>query len=43
LAPRSHLPWLLFTIQTTDSIMGTSIKTPTTIASAAPELNRIWR
>ena len=38
-APASYQPRVLFTIFTTDSITGTSIRTPTTVASAAPELN----
>ena len=37
-APASYQPRVLFTILTTDSITGTSISTPTTVASAAPEL-----
>ena len=38
IAPASYQPRVLFTILTTESISGTSIKTPTTVASAAPEL-----
>src|SRR5690606_26351996 len=34
---RSYQPRERFTIQTMDSITGTSISTPTTVASAAPE------
>ena len=34
--PRLVPPRVLFTILTTDSMTGTSIKTPTTVASAAP-------
>jgi transposase InsO family protein len=41
-APRSYQPGLRFTIQTTVSITGTSISTPTTVASAAPEWNTVW-
>src|SRR3546814_7529082 len=37
LPPRSYQPLERFTIQTTESITGTSISTPTTVASAAPE------
>jgi hypothetical protein len=37
-APFSYQPVLLLMIQTTLSITGTSISTPTTVASAAPEL-----
>ena len=37
-APASYQPFERFTIATTDSITGTSIRTPTTVASAAPEL-----
>lgn len=37
-APLSYQPLLAFTIFTTDSMTGTSISTPTTVASAAPEL-----
>ena len=36
-APRSYQPLLRFTTRTTSSITGTSINTPTTVASAAPE------
>jgi hypothetical protein len=36
--PASYQPRVLFTIFTTDSITGTSMRTPTTVASAAPEL-----
>jgi hypothetical protein len=36
-APRSYQPRDAFTIETTDSITGTSTSTPTTVASAAPE------
>ena len=36
--PASYQPLLRFTIRTTDSITGTSISTPTTVASAAPGL-----
>jgi len=35
--PASYQPLVRFTIRTTDSITGTSIRTPTTVASAAPE------
>ncbi len=35
--PRSYQPLLAFTIFTTESMTGTSIRTPTTVASAAPE------
>ena len=35
--PRSYQPFDRFTIQTTDSMTGTSISTPTTVASAAPD------
>ena len=38
-APASYQPRVLFTIFTTESMTGTSIKTPTTVARAAPELN----
>jgi hypothetical protein len=38
LAPASYQTRVPFTIFTTDSITGTSISTPTTVASAAPEL-----
>ena len=38
-APRSYQPLERFTIHTTDSMTGTSMRTPTTVASAAPELN----
>src|SRR5208283_2845928 len=38
LAPISYQPFDRLTIQTTDSITGTSMSTPTTVASAAPEL-----
>ena len=37
-APRSYQSFEPFTIHTTDSITGTSIRTPTTVASAAPEV-----
>ncbi|AIQ90690.1 protein of unassigned function [Methylobacterium oryzae CBMB20] len=37
-APRAYSPWLRFTTHTTESITGTSISTPTTVAGAAPEL-----
>ena len=37
--PRSYQPREPFTILTTDSITGTSISTPTTVASAAPDSN----
>ena len=37
-APASYQPRVLFTIFTTESMTGTSIRTPTTVASAAPEL-----
>ena len=36
--PLSYQPFDRLTIQTTDNITGTSISTPTTVASAAPEL-----
>ena len=36
--PASYQPLLAFTIETTLSMTGTSIKTPTTVARAAPEL-----
>lgn len=36
-APLAHQPRVAFTIFTTLSITGTSISTPTTVASAAPE------
>ena len=36
-SPRSYQPFERFTIQTTESITGTSISTPTTVASAAPD------
>ena len=36
--PHSYQPLLRLTIQTTDNITGTSMRTPTTVASAAPEL-----
>jgi hypothetical protein len=36
-APRSYQPRDAFTILTTDSITGTSISTPTTVARAAPD------
>src|SRR5690606_42094511 len=39
LMPRSYQPWERLTIHTTESITGTSTRTPTTVASAAPELN----
>jgi hypothetical protein len=35
--PRSYQSRVTFTIFTTDSITGTSINTPTTVASAAPD------
>ena len=35
--PRSYQSALVLTILTTDNITGTSIKTPTTVASAAPD------
>lgn len=35
--PRSYQPLLAFTMRTTSSMAGTSISTPTTVASAAPE------
>ena len=35
--PRSYQTFEALTIFTTDSITGTSIRTPTTVASAAPE------
>ena len=35
--PRSYQPLLPFTIATTDSMTGTSMSTPTTVARAAPE------
>jgi len=35
--PFSYQPLERFTIQTTESITGTSISTPTTVASAAPD------
>ena len=35
--PASYQPLVAFTILTTDSITGTSISTPTTVASAAPD------
>ena len=35
--PASYQRLLALTIRTTDSITGTSIRTPTTVASAAPE------
>lgn len=38
-APGSYQPFVLLTIFTTDSVTGTSISTPATVASAAPELN----
>ena len=38
-APASYQPRVAFTILTTESMTGTSIRTPTTVASAAPELN----
>src|ERR1035437_5131569 len=37
-APASYQPRVRFTIFTTESMTGTSIRTPTTVASAAPEL-----
>ena len=37
-APRSYQPRERLTIATTDNITGTSIRTPTTVANAAPEL-----
>jgi hypothetical protein len=33
----SYQPWLRLTTATTASITGTSISTPTTVASAAPD------
>ncbi len=36
-SPRSYQLFERFTIQTTESITGTSISTPTTVASAAPD------
>jgi hypothetical protein len=36
-APRSYQPRDPFTILTTDSMTGTSISTPTTVARAAPD------
>src|SRR5882724_10936671 len=37
-SPRSYQPFVAFTIFTTESMTGTSISTPTTVASAAPDL-----
>jgi hypothetical protein len=39
LVPVSYQPLLAFTTRTTASITGTSINTPTTVASAAPDSN----
>jgi hypothetical protein len=36
-APRSYQPLEALTIFTTESMTGTSIRTPTTVASAAPD------
>lgn len=36
-APASYQPLLELTVFTTDSITGTSIRTPTAVTSAAPE------
>ena len=35
--PRSYQSLLLLTIRTTDNMTGTSMRTPTTVASAAPD------
>ncbi len=35
--PASYQPWVRFTTATTASITGTSMRTPTTVASAAPD------
>lgn len=37
--PQSYHPLVALTIFTTESMTGTSTRTPTTVASAAPDLN----